>query len=393
MQVFSMADSGQQECIYLYYIPSDGGSWANFLHEKLNEDDYMLSSSLVDISTLENDHLIHDVNIILVSPDFLNLKSLQPLTVLHQIRSLVVLLGVDKPEYEMFVKDNELNLSKWDVFETEATEKSVRQLLLRIISLYETSHPDEVHKHSAHIYYGSGEEEDYSTLSETRSKAEYAITPLVRESQASFSSSVTSSSVTESEYDVPLSRVDSYYDSPQFCSVDDYDVPPVTRPKSAMSFNSSDACYKSEKANNEVYRVLHNFTDEAQEVYILLNREACDEVMLVSDDGHIEELKLLNKNMFQVELKVPGQKYKIKEGNNVLGEIDTESFKKAHAQSKVEMIKELLLDETDPIALLCTSLGIPRKTSNSLDSFLEAKCKCPNIAKSLLEKVYKCRAG
>lgn len=53
------------------------------------------------------------------------------------------------------------------------------------------------------------------------------------------------------------------------------------------------------------------------------------------------------------------------------------------------MIKELLLDEIDPIALLCTSLGISGKTSNTLDRYLEAKCKLPNTAKSLYE-TFKC---
>lgn len=85
----------------------------------------------------------------------------------------------------------------------------------------------------------------------------------------------------------------------------------------------------------------------------------------------------------------PGKQFTIKDGNKDLGNYDIKSFKTTHERSKSEMIKELLLDETHPISLLCTSLGISGKTSNSLDRYLEAKCKLPNIAKSLYE-TFKC---
>lgn len=137
--------SREKGCIFIYYVPTDGFSWANFLQSKLNEKEYNIMSTLVDISNMHEDYESSDVNVVLVSPDICSLPSLKPLNKLQKDHSLAVLLGVEYSEYIEIVSVKEgQNLSGWSVFNTQANEHSVRGLLMKIIELYEDTHKDDV---------------------------------------------------------------------------------------------------------------------------------------------------------------------------------------------------------------------------------------------------------
>ncbi|KAJ8319041.1 hypothetical protein KUTeg_004132 [Tegillarca granosa] len=253
-----------------------------------------------------------------------------------------------------------------------------------------------------------------SLLPERMNKSHCSKIPQIKDRQSSFarvSISKTSSSDVDSDYDVPQSMADLDYDVPPSGLAPDYDVPKAIRPKEAKSNKNLDACSTFKNVDNKVYRVLQNFNEElptlvvehknniidklskkgfqVQEVYVLLDRPANDEVILDFEDGQIQKMTLLNKVMYQTELRGQEKQFKIKEGSKILGDSNIKTFKIKQERSKAELIKDLLLDETDPISLLCTSFGISGKTSKSLDRYLEAKCKLPNIAKTLYQN-FKC---
>lgn len=137
--------SREKGCVFIYYVHTDGFSWANFLQSKLNEKEYNIISTLVDISNMHKDYESSDVNIVLVSPDICSLPSLKPLNTLQKDHSLAVLLGVEYSEYIDIVSVKEgQSLSGWPVFNTQANDHSVRGLLMKIIELYEDIHNDDV---------------------------------------------------------------------------------------------------------------------------------------------------------------------------------------------------------------------------------------------------------
>ncbi|KAJ8317967.1 hypothetical protein KUTeg_003058 [Tegillarca granosa] len=71
--------------------------------------------------------------------------SLKALNKFQTDHSLAVLLGVERSEYLQIVSVQEgQSLRKWQIFNTQANEHSVRSLLMKIIELYETVHNDDV---------------------------------------------------------------------------------------------------------------------------------------------------------------------------------------------------------------------------------------------------------
>lgn len=136
--IYKMAVSNKE--IGIYYVPGDGCQWAQFLQHNLNS--YDVKSTLIDITSSNE---TKPTNVILVSPAFFTLPSLLPLQSIDPQRSLFVLLGTDAVEVQSFLVANKLSSILKDItlFETEATENCVKELIIGIIKLYEHSYGDD----------------------------------------------------------------------------------------------------------------------------------------------------------------------------------------------------------------------------------------------------------
>lgn len=131
--------AGSHGAIGIYFIPEDGFHWADFLQQKLRE--YNIESMLLDLTSSNQ---TKDTNIILVSPEFFRLQNLIPLQLIDPHRSLMVLLGAEAEEVKHFLVAKKLSsiLKSITLFETQATENCVKELIIGIIKLYEHVHGD-----------------------------------------------------------------------------------------------------------------------------------------------------------------------------------------------------------------------------------------------------------
>ena len=119
------------------FFTNDGVEWAGYLQEKLSCKDCNIDTELVSISNKDIDFL-SKVNVFLVSPDFLELESWTILSQFDSKTAIAVLAGVEHNDWtEAAAKHNEDTVLEWLDYELEASDKSVRELLVSIIGIYE----------------------------------------------------------------------------------------------------------------------------------------------------------------------------------------------------------------------------------------------------------------
>ena len=119
------------------FFTSDGVEWAGYLQDKLSCKDCNINTELVNLSNKDIDFL-SKVNVFLVSPDFLELKSWDILNKFDSKTAIAVLAGVDHNDWiEATGKHNIETVLEWLDYELEASDRSVRDLLVTIIGIYE----------------------------------------------------------------------------------------------------------------------------------------------------------------------------------------------------------------------------------------------------------------
>ena len=119
------------------FFTNDGGEWAEYLQDKLTCKYCNIHTELVSISSKDIDFL-SKVNVFLVSPDFLELESWSILSQFDSKTAIAVLAGVNHHDWsDAATKHNEDTVLEWLDYELEASDKSVRELLVSIVGIYE----------------------------------------------------------------------------------------------------------------------------------------------------------------------------------------------------------------------------------------------------------------
>ena len=137
--------ASKTDAVALHFVPTDGGTWAGFLKTKLSEKRYGINVVFFNANYDLKTDFPHGANILLVSPDFLSLKSFEKYSVFDPSTSLIVLLGTSEEEYkDACHKRKGDSILNWPIFETQQNESSVRALLVEIIDLYEQAHSKDV---------------------------------------------------------------------------------------------------------------------------------------------------------------------------------------------------------------------------------------------------------
>ena len=123
--------------ISIYFI-SDGNEWANYLTEKFSCEEYNIETVQQDFQTASSD-MKTKVNVFLFTPDLAIEKNWDLLNYFDSVTSVAVLTGITHEDWQCAIEMHGLeSLNEWYVHELIAEEDSVRELLLLIISLYET---------------------------------------------------------------------------------------------------------------------------------------------------------------------------------------------------------------------------------------------------------------
>lgn len=128
------------EVVRIFYSVDDGNEWASYLNGKLTEK-HKLVCELKEIETY--DILVPStasVNVVLVTPVILDDGYLKVTRGLQNLRCILVLTGIKHKEYVRSLETLKLkHVLDWHVHEIDGSEDSVRELILFIISLYESS--------------------------------------------------------------------------------------------------------------------------------------------------------------------------------------------------------------------------------------------------------------
>ena len=116
----------------------DGQPLANYLQGKLNDAELDIKTVIKNIN--ENEFGEHyNVNVFLVSPDLLYTASLTFIQEFEKNTSLIVLAGTKYSEFEQeALAHSQGTILDWFTFSLEENEESVKQLLVLVISLYES---------------------------------------------------------------------------------------------------------------------------------------------------------------------------------------------------------------------------------------------------------------
>lgn len=165
--------------VSVYYQPSDGTEWARYVHDKLVSRDYEIKCILNNFSCQKTvPKLSKVVNVFLVTPDFLDYPDWDVTRQVDRDTCITVLTGVDSVDFEQAARlYNCAFVLDWYTHELDNTEESVRDMLVSIISLYEStdlSNHIEVPQHRPHrVISGIYEndtwgEDEYDTLPPTR---------------------------------------------------------------------------------------------------------------------------------------------------------------------------------------------------------------------------------
>lgn len=127
------------EPLSIFYC-SDGKEWADYIQEKLSAEEYNIQTILKDFETADT-KIDTDVNVFLMSPVSIQLDKWDLMNYSESATSLAVLTGISFDDWSSAIQTyNMESLYEWCYYELKPEEESVRQLLILIVSLYESKY-------------------------------------------------------------------------------------------------------------------------------------------------------------------------------------------------------------------------------------------------------------
>ncbi|KAL3875377.1 hypothetical protein ACJMK2_033330 [Sinanodonta woodiana] len=129
--------------ISIHYHPQDGTEWATYLQSKLGEREYQIDIALNDVTRNDASQGKSKINVFLITPDFLELIDPGIMKGFHHTCSLVILMGVEAENFTLITKQHGVHedVRDWITLTVDASEESVRHLLMTIVTLYEYDYP------------------------------------------------------------------------------------------------------------------------------------------------------------------------------------------------------------------------------------------------------------
>lgn len=136
--------------VAICYVSSDGVDWASYIKDKLVCEPYGINCGLIDVASTSftrDLYLQHSkVNVFFITPDFLEQSDIQSILNLDKDTTITVLTGVERDDLILAVKDVKYDiLTDSIICDLQQNEESVRNLLITIIHVFENVEiPEEV---------------------------------------------------------------------------------------------------------------------------------------------------------------------------------------------------------------------------------------------------------
>ena len=129
--------------VSIYHVPKDGAEWAKYIQEKLATKGYDLRCVLNDFTCQTSSHVVSTtVNVFLITPDFLDCRNWDTLNDFDKDTCIFVLTGVDITDFAEAAREYKTeHVLDWYILEITNTEHSVRDMVVSIISIYESAEP------------------------------------------------------------------------------------------------------------------------------------------------------------------------------------------------------------------------------------------------------------
>lgn len=365
------------------FFTSDGVEWAGYLQDKLSCKDCNINTELVNLSNKDIDFL-SKVNVFLVSPDFLELKSWDILNKFDSKTAIAVLAGVDHNDWiEATGKHNIETVLEWLDYELEASDRSVRDLLVTIIGIYEIQEefgddPDADWNNYMNVPSDKPNEADsfYKVLPSRPCRPVNAVTNVFRKDDSVYlllermaegkievlfhddgrcinpafegnvslyffswkGTSPDTFDVLVGGKEIGFGQIDALTDSSAIDRESAYDLPPPPARHSTFSSASSN----TPKSVSYYYNEDNDFYD-----YPPQRRQD-----IPSSYSASSESSSVVSSAFSTDSEISSKAVKDYSPSK-------ESKSNSDSLSKLEQIRKLLEDETDPVNILCSCLNIP----------------------------------
>ncbi|KAK3600212.1 hypothetical protein CHS0354_019838 [Potamilus streckersoni] len=128
--------------ISIHYHPQDGTEWATYLQSKFGERKYQISIALNDVTADNKSQESSNINMFLITPDFLESIDLNTMKGFDNKCSLAILMGVDAEDFTFIAIEHGMHdVKNWLMLDVDGTEESVRHLIMTIVSMYEYDYP------------------------------------------------------------------------------------------------------------------------------------------------------------------------------------------------------------------------------------------------------------
>lgn len=356
--------------VSLYYVPSDGEAWALYIGQILRADEYTIDCQLCDFTAGANiDMKSSKVNVFFVTPDFLEHSDWQRLHAVDKSSCILVLTGIEQADLEAVMSTRCKQIDDYYIYEMMESEKSVRDLLIFIISKYE-------------------EEEGVASVSDKGGHRQISLSLSLPKDYK-----YAEGEDPEDDYD-PLPAPRQVNKLHEILFKDDKLYVLLTRrPEGNITIQIENEEYSPDLEEYAVYE-LEFKGEEKTEVKVLQDGSLLGQMVVELEPGEpgtptsgskprfksftIPESQAVSvqtevDDLHQTEPPPPAPHFRAPTEDDLY--INTHGGQEAKREkSKLDQLRELLEDETDPEQILCECLGIENSSScldNKMTSMVE----------------------
>ncbi|XP_060564669.1 uncharacterized protein LOC132723885 isoform X2 [Ruditapes philippinarum] len=156
--------------VSIFYV-SDGYNWSDYLFKKLHSKEYEITCEQIQFNKRSEHSLQSSVlNVFFVTPDFLENQDWKWANSVDTNKCILVLTGTEQEDLEESAKHYKFDhVNDFFIFQLKETEDSVRDLLIFIITKYEDNDPHQSgvmsespqSQHSPHLHHIGSEPRDF----------------------------------------------------------------------------------------------------------------------------------------------------------------------------------------------------------------------------------------
>ncbi|XP_045214228.2 uncharacterized protein LOC123564593 isoform X5 [Mercenaria mercenaria] len=374
--------------VSIFYVQPDGEVWADYLYQKLIAKEYEINCEKIEFTGKSESSLHSSVfNVFFVTPDFLDTQNWKWSNSVDTSRCLLVLTGTEHDDLEESARYHECeHVNEFYIHELKETEESVRDLLIIIISKYEESdHHHESPSPPTHqsprepLHYRGSEPKNFKYKDRLSAKSTGRAYTGMRNSP-----NVVRKTISEGQYD----RLPNYQRQVNgvrdvVCKNGKLFILLWRQAEGELKVRLQDKDIVPVDTHCAVYEIAYEGKQSAN-LSVIQDGDVIGQHLVQAPtsavDGAptvIESTKLPHPTSVSVETQT--DESDINEGRSIISKTSRDSLyvniddvsressepcpegiSKMSRENKLEYIRKILEDETDPEELLCQCLGIDK---------------------------------